>query len=295
MYASIANDHGDVFTMQLHNQDHQVVLNSNQLGHMTDIDHAFIRFPEIFTNDMDDLAALGSGGAPVKSRSGEAHLSLNLDIDKKHVARGGLKGRFDGLSVSAAGIDVQAQGVIGSRMSVDLDNKTAHLMGTYLSLSRVGMQAGDEDVKDWWLRFEAPTFTAWGMPPKRVETRIWVRAKSAEPILKGLAAKDEIASIIPALTNLNNLRVNAAVRWHDDTTDVMLEPIENNVIDVAGRYYGKGKESRMAIVVGGKAVSLGIAHDSSGTSLMPFARDGWLNEKLAAFPRPTEKIRTSQP
>jgi hypothetical protein len=92
------------------------------------------------------------------------------------------------------------------------------------------------------------------------------------------------------------VRLRASFHKHGDATDVVLEPLENQLFDVAGRLYLKGDNQHFAFVVGGKAISLGIAkRTGSGLSLKPFAREGWLNEQLSTFPAPLKQIGSSQP
>jgi hypothetical protein len=294
-YVSVANARGDVFTVQLQKHVEDVVLRSNQLGRMTDLDHARIRFPEIFTNDLHDLAALTSTPPSFHSEAGEAHASLALDVDEHHVARGPFEARFTGLRFAAAGMLLRGQGSVKSRLEADLDAKKTILRNTFIDLNELGMQVGNESMEGWWTRIDVPYFAAFGVPPERIEGSFAVRAKSAEPLLKALAGKGEITPLIPWLTNLNDLRARATFHKIGPTINVMLEPVQNVLFDVAGRYYSKGDDSRMAIVVGGKVVSLGIAKDSGGLTLAPFAREGWLNEKLARFPKPVQKVHSSEP
>jgi len=47
--------------------------------------------------------------------------------------------------------------------------------------------------------------------------------------------------------------------------------------------------------VGGSIISLGIASDPSGLTIMPFAREGWLNERLLGLPKPTKQVHSSEP
>ena len=263
---------------------------------MTDIDHARLHFPKITTNDLHDLAALTSDSGAIGSRAGEAHASLTMDVDRHHVAKGSFRGGMDGLELTAAGMSFAAEGALDGKLTADLDRKWARIDDFSLALTHVGMRAGDETVKDWWLRVEVPSVTAAGLPPHRVEGRISASAKSAEPVLKALAEKDQIADLIPKLTSLPNLRLRATFRKARDATDVVLEPFENQLFDVAGRFHSKGDSQRFAFVVGGKAVSLGIAKRSgSGLTLRPFAREGWLNDELRAFPPPVQRIGSSQP
>jgi hypothetical protein len=130
---------------------------------------------------------------------------------------------------------------------------------------------------------------------------VWTAAspcarRAPEPFLKGLAEKDQISDLIPKLTSLPDLRLRATFRKFRDTTDVVLEPLENNLFDVAGRLHAKRDQQHFAIVLGGKAVSLGIAkRRGSGLALKPFAREGWLNSELRSFPPPLQQVTSSQP
>jgi hypothetical protein len=54
-------------------------------------------------------------------------------------------------------------------------------------------------------------------------------------------------------------------------------------------------ENRTAIVLGGKAISLGIASDASSLTLAPIARAGWLNQRLKGFPKPIDQVSPPQP
>jgi hypothetical protein len=298
-YVSLSNHHGAVFTVQLHNHEHAVVLNSNQLGRMTDIDHAKIRFPEIYTNDFHDLGALTETPPSFASEAGEGRASLALDIDHHHVVTGPFRARFEGVRFGVAGLLVRGEGDASCRIHVDLDHKVSSLKAGGVDLKEIGLKVDDQTMDGWWARIEAPEITAHGFPPKRLEGRIALRAKSAEPLLKTLAGKGEIPGLIPKLTSLNDLRGAGTFRKNETVTDVVLEPLDNVLFDVAGRYYadhhGKKDDTRYAFVVGGKAVSLGIAQDHSGFSVMPFAREGWLNEKLTGLPKPVKQIRSPEP
>jgi hypothetical protein len=99
----------------------------------------------------------------------------------------------------------------------------------------------------------------------------------------------------PRSNNLNDVRGAGTFRKTETVTDIVLEPLENVLFNVAGRYYEKGRDSRYAFVVGGSVLSIGIANDGSGLTVMPFAREGWLNEKLLGFPSPVKQIHSSEP
>jgi hypothetical protein len=262
---------------------------------MTDIDHATIRFPKIYTNDFHDLGALSEKPASFESQAGEGYGVLALDVDRHHIMTGSFQASFRGLRFSAADMLVQGQGEASCRIHVDLDHKVSSLNAGVLDVSEVSMQVGDQHTEGWWARVEAPQVTARDFPPAHVEGRLALRAKSAEPLLKFLAAKGKIWGIIPEVTSLNDVRGSGTFRQNEALTDVVLEPLENVLFNVAGRYYEKGRDKRYAFVVGGKVLSIGIADDGSGLSAMLFAREGWLNEKLAGLPKPVTQMHSSQP
>jgi len=292
---SLGRRPGNLFKLQLHDHEHVVVLDSNQLGRMTDIDHARIRFPKIYTNDFHDVGALTETPPSFASQAGEGRASLALDIDHHHVMTGPFQATFRGVRFTIADVLFQGQGDASCRIHVDLDHKVSNVKGGVLNLSEVGLVAGDQHMEGWWAKIEAPQVTAHGFAPALVEGRIALRTKSAEPLLKILAAKGKITRLIPDLISLNDVRGGGTFRKNETVTDVVLEPLENVLFNVAGRYYEKGHDSRYAFVVGGSILSLGIADDGSGLSVMPFAREGWLNEKLLGLPKPVTQMRTSEP
>jgi hypothetical protein len=294
-YVSFSKERHDPFTVQVHEHQQDVVLRTTELGRMTDIDHARIIFPKITTTDLRDLDALTSETGSIQSEAGEATASLALDVDDHHVARGPFGAKFNGLRFTTAGILFRGQGAVGFDVVADLDKQATTIRNLKLGLDEVGLKVDGQEVEGWWTKAEVPYFGAFGLPPKRFEGRVSVLAKNAEPILKVLAGKKEIPGVIPALTKLNDLKIRAKFRSDPAVTDVMLVPLENDLFNVAGRFYSKDNDTKLAIVVGGDVVSLGVAKDAQGTTLAPFAREGWLNRHLAHFPKPVEQFRSSEP
>lgn len=285
----------DVFTVQVRDHEQDVVLKTTELGRMTDIDHARIILPKIVTTDLHDLDALTSDSGSVQSDAGEAAASLVLDIDEHHVARGPFGAKFNGLRFTTAGIRFRGQGAVAFDVVSDLDKQATTVRNLKFELDDVGVRVDGQEVQGWWTKAEVPYFGAFGLPPNRFEGRVSVLAKNAEPILRVLAGKKEIPGVVPALTKLNDLKIRAKFRKDRAVTDVLLVPLENDLFNVAGRYYAKDEDTKLAIVVGGDVVSLGIAKDAQGTTLAPFAREGWLNRHLAEFPKPVEQFRSSEP
>lgn len=291
---SLSNGRSSSFKFQLLDHVHTVVLDSNRLGHMTDIDHARIRFPKIYTSDLQDLGAF-SAAAPSFASEATGRASLALDIDHHHVVKGPFQASVRGMRVSTAGLNIQGQGDASCAIQIDLDHKVSMLKAVSVGVSDVALQVGDQSMEGWWAKVELPQLTAHGFPPETWDGRIALSAKSAEPLLKILAGKGEITSFIPWLTSLNDLRGAGTFHKTDKVTDVVLEPLKNVLFNVAGRYYGEEHEAHYAVVVGGSVISLGIANDPSGLSIVPFAREGWLNERLLNLPKPVKQVHTSEP
>jgi len=291
---SLSNGRSSIFKFKLLNHEHAVVLDSNQLGRMTDIDHARVRFPTIYTSDFQDLGAF-TETPPTIAQGATGRASLTLDIDHRHIMTGPFQASLRGVRFSAAGLNIQGQGDASCAIDVDLDHKVSMLKAVSVGVSDVALQVGDQSMEGWWAKVVMQQLTAHGFPPESWDGRIALRAKSAEPLLKILAGRGEITSFIPWLTSLNDLRGAGTFHKTDTITDIVLEPLANVLFNVAGRYYRKDHESRYAIVVGGSVLSLGIANDPSGLTIMPFAREGWLNERLLSLSKPVKQLHSSQP
>lgn len=52
---------------------------------------------------------------------------------------------------------------------------------------------------------------------------------------------------------------------------------------------------QLALLVGGEAISLGLYKDPKTTTLRPVANAKWLNQKLALFPEPQERVAAPKP
>ncbi len=208
---------------------------------------------------------------------------------------GPLQASVRGLRFWTSDVFVQGQADASCRIHVDLDHKVSTVKAALLDVREMGLQTGNQSVEGWWARVEAPEVTARGFPPSHVEGRIALRTKSAEPLLKILVARGKLPGLVPELTSLNDVRGAGTFRKDQTVTDIVLEPLDNVLFNVVGRYYERGGDARYAFVVGGSIVSIGLANDGTGLSVMPFAREGWLNEKLMALPHPVKLIRSSAP
>src|SRR5690606_2026676 len=89
-----------------------------------------------------------------------------------------------------------------------------------------------------------------------------------------------IPKITADVLKFPDVRAAARVRRKGEILDLMLEDLETDLVDFSGRVYRAEEDYRLALLVGGKAVSLGLYKDPDTTTLRPMAGAGWLNEKL---------------
>ena len=201
--------------------------------------------------------------------------------------------RMDGVKFRLAGVDLGTNARAYTELHFDLKRKNTTLRDFQFSVADASMHVGDEDVDGWWAILSSERISASKLPPESYAATIRFRAKDAEPILEALAEKDQLNDLIAKFTSLDDLTLIAKVRGKGPILDVTIESMESDVWDAAGRYYSNGKQSRLALVIGGKAVSIGIASDGKHTSIVPFARTDWLNAQLSKFskaPRASESV-----
>ncbi|HYP89589.1 MAG TPA: hypothetical protein VEQ59_15580, partial [Polyangiaceae bacterium] len=137
--------------------------------------------------------------------------------------------------------------------------------------------------------------TVWNEETPRAEGSVSIRTKNLAPALHALADKDLISGIVPVLTRLDNFRAKTTFRKQGEAIDVSIES-ESDIWDVAGRAYSNAKQTMMAFVVGGQAVSVGVAKiGDSGLEIRPFAKTDWLNSRLAEFPKPLVRMPGDKP
>lgn len=281
---SLTRGESSPFTVQVHEHEQTAALSSTQVDRQTTVGDYRLRFPSITSNDLDDLDNLLGDKARVKSDRGKLRGSLLLDLSERGSMQGPLRMRFDGASIGALGFQFGGDGRLEGYADVDLRARAAALGKLSGELRSVSLRAGDVRVNDWWMRFETPLVSVVGWPPQRVTTDISIVAKDAEPLLQALAKKDEVPKVVADLVDLDNLKVEAKLRKRPGVVDIVLEDVESDVLDLTGRVHVGEKHSRLALVVGGKHVSLGIFKNSGGTELEAQASAEWLKKKLQSFP-----------
>ena len=282
------------FTVQIHDHHEEAQLDTIQLSKATDLKTASVRMPQIVSVDLHDVAVLLPENAPVDVQHGELRGALSLDMDEKYWAHGPLTATLSGLQLDAAGVKVGGDLKLKSELRFNPKLKTTSVQNLSVTLRDMAMRAGHRSVSNWWMNLVSKRLTWLDSTPPRFDGALSIQARDLEPVLEALAEKDVITELIPMFTRLGDFRANAIVHSSGPITDVALAS-ESDVWDAAGRIYKNGERSRMAIVVGGQAVSLGIANDGDGLEVMPFAKSGWLNEHLREFPKPLIEMRGAAP
>lgn len=282
------------FTIQLHDHHEEARLDTIQLSRSTDLKSASLRMPSIVSVDLRDLPVLLPEDAPVAVRSGEARGSLSLDLDKDYWAQGPLRLTLEDLKLDAAGVEMGGDLELKTQVRFNPKQKINQAQNMAFTLRDAEMRAGNRSVDGWWMNLDSKRLTFWASEPPRFAGSLSVRARDLEPVLEALAEKEVISKLIPLFTSLSDFRAGATIRAAGPITDVALAS-ESDVWDFAGRIYKDKERSRMALVVGGQTVSLGVASDGDGLELMPFAKTEWLNEQLRKFPKPLIEMRGKKP
>jgi hypothetical protein len=287
-YVSLAKRDREL-TIQSHGHHVEAALDTIRLGAATDLKRAALRMPNIVSNDLDDLDVLFSDPSPVSVKGGEAKASLSLDMDQDYWAKGPLKAEILRTKASVAGVDLSGNTWLEAGVRINPKQKTSSLEEMSLRVRNASMHTGDEAVDGWWMNLLAKKLVYRNTEPPVAEGSISVRTKNLQPALEALAEKDVISGIVPVLTRLDDFRAKTTFRKVGETTDMTIES-ESDIWDVAGRVYSTPKQTLMALVVGGQAVSLGVAQLGQGLSIRPFAKTDWLNEQLASFPKPAVRM-----
>jgi hypothetical protein len=282
-YVSLARGSRE-FTVQVHGHVEEAHLDTIQLSRATDLKSASVRMPDIRSVDLRDLVAVLPPNAPIEIHAGTLKGSLKLDMDHEYWARGPFEVDVSGLDFDASGVDVKAQ--VGLRTELRMNPKRGiYQTNLGLAVRNVNTRAGEYSTNGWWANVVARDLTYRNGEPSSIDGKISIQTQSLAPVLEALADKDVVPKLVPMFAKLADFRAGANVHSAGPVADVILAS-ESDVWDVAGRVRKDEKDSRFAVVVGGQAVSLGVADLGHGLDLMPFAKTSWLNEKLAGFPKP---------
>jgi len=292
-YVSFARGQRE-FTVQIHGHHEEAALDTIRLGRATELKRAALRMPNIVSKDFKDLAVLLPQDSAIKVEGGEATASVSLDMDGKYWARGPIKAEVLRWQGKGAGVSLSGNTWLSAQARFNPKLKSHFLEDLVLRLRNVDMRVDDTNIGGWWLDLSSKRLSVWNTEPPRAEGSVSIRSKNLEPALEALAEKDVISGIIPFLTSLDDFRAKTTFRREGQVTDVSIES-ESDVWDVAGRIYATPKKSLMALVVGGQAVSVGVADLGDGLQIRPFAKTDWLNSRLAQFPKPVVQMPRDKP
>lgn len=291
----VAFGHGKrELTIQSHGYHVEAALDTIRLSAATDLKRAELRMPNIVSGDLKDFDVVLPKNSPVSVQGGEVKASLNLDMDKDYWARGAVAARILQSKVLAAGLTIGASTWLDANVAINPKQKIINVSDSLLRLRAGSMHVENDAVDDWWMNLSAKRLSYHATDPPSAEGAVSVRTKNLQPALEALAHKDVISDIVPILTRLDDFRAKTSFRKLGGTTDVTIES-ESDIWDVAGRVYATPKSTLMALVVGGQAVSLGVADLGNGLQLRPFAKTAWLNEQLARFPKPLIQMAPAKP
>ncbi len=282
------------FTVQIHGHHEEAALDTIRLGGATGLKRAALRMPSIVSTDFKDFDVLLPEKSAIKVEAGEAKASLSLDMDGKYWTHGPLKAEILRWQASGAGVVLSGNTWLNAEARFNPKTKSNFLEDLTLRMRNVGMHVHDTAVEGWWMDVSSKRLSAWNTEPPHAEGSLSIRSKNLQPALEALAEKDVISGIIPVLTRLDDFRAKTTFRREGQATDVSIES-ESDVWDVAGRVYSTPKKSLMALVVGGQAVSVGIAELGDGLQIRPFAKTDWLNARLAEFPKPLVQMAPAKP
>jgi hypothetical protein len=281
-------------TIQSHGHHVEAAIDTIRLGSATDLKRAALRMPHVVSKDLGDLDAIFPKDSAISVQGGEAKASLSLDMDDAYWARGPLEARILRSKLSAAGVKLGANTWLDAKLALNPKQKVSHVSDLLVRIRNGSMQVEDEDVDDWWMNVSAERLSYRAGDPPTAEGAVSVRTKNLEPVLEALAQKNVISDLIPFLTSLDDFRAKTTFRKSGSATDMTIES-ESDVWDVSGRVYSSPKSTLMALVVGGQAVSMGVADVGDGLKLRPFAKTAWLNEQLAHFPKPLIQMPAAKP
>ena len=292
-YVSLAKQNRE-FTVQIHGHHEEAALDTIRLGAATDLKRAALRMPKIVSSDLDDLNAVMPAQSPLDVRAGEVRASISLDMDGKYWARGPISAEIIRSQLGVAGVELSGNTWLKAQARINPKLKTNYLEDLTVRMRNVGMHVKGSTVDGWWMDLSSKQLAYWNTEPPRAQGSISIQTKNLQPALEALARKDVISDIIPVLTRLDDFRAKTTFRREGEVTDMTLES-ESDIWDASGRIYSSPKKSLFALVVGGQAVSLGVADTGDGLQLQPFAKTGWLNSRLAEFPKPLVQMAQAKP
>jgi hypothetical protein len=292
-YLSLGTKGNSSLTIQFQNHAVHAALGSPKIDENLEVVSASLDAPTIISTDLDDAGALMGKG--IESERGEARAQLHFVMNEKKDFNGKFEARFDAFKIAVDPVVADINGTTRTDLLLSPSNDRLDFTDVKLRFDDVDFVAGKKRVDNWWMRWASPQVTLGLGDPSSVRGDFTFLAKDAEPLLYALAAEDKVPDIVPALVKLRDIRSRARVRKRGELLDVMIENFATRLVDFSGRIYdGKG-ERQVALLIGGKVVSLGIYLHGEKKQFAPLAHAKWLNERLERMPPPEERVEGRQP
>jgi hypothetical protein len=280
---SVARDER-VFTVESHGQHFEGALDSLRLSGGSRFERAELRLPRITSADLRDLGVVLQESWPLEMHGGKLVTSLTLQVDRDWWARGASSVQLTGYGLTVAGISVGGNLTYEAQLELNLGLGVYRLNDSKLQLRETRVRTGSERSDGWWLDASSKHIEVRTDEPASFDAAVALRARDLEPVLEALSERDAISGLIPRLVSLHDFRSKLTLRARSPVLDIVMAS-ESDVWDASGRFFADGERRHLALVVGGEAISLGVASHGGETSVMPFAKSGWLDEQLARFPR----------
>jgi hypothetical protein len=280
---SVARDQA-AFTVESQGQHFEGALDSLRLTGESRFERAELRLPRISSADLRDLGAVLPESWPLEMHGGKLTSSLTLQVDRDWWARGASSLQLTGYGLTVAGVSVGGNLTYQGQLELNARLGVYRLQDSKLQLRETRVRNGSERSDGWWLDASSQRVELRAGKQASVEATVVLRARDLEPVLEALSERNAISGLIPRLVSLHDFRSKLTLRARSPMLDIVMAS-ESDVWDASGRFLAEGERKHLALLVGGEAISLGVASHRGETSVMPFAKSGWLDEQLARFPR----------
>lgn len=292
-YLSIGTKGNSSLTIQFLNHEIRAALGSPKIDEDIEIVSASLDVPTIVSDDLDDAGALM--GDDVQSERGEARAKLNFVMNEDKDFKGSFDARFDDFKIGVDPVAADINGTTSTALLLSPRQDRLDFSDVTLRFFEVDFIVGKKRIDNWWMQWTSPKVTLGLSDPTSVRGDFTFVAKDAQPLLYALAAEDKVPDLVPALVKLRDIRSRAEVRKQGELLDVMIKNLATRLVDFSGRIHDDNGDRQVALLIGGKVVSLGIYLHGDKKQFAPLAHAKWLNERLDRMPPPEEKVSGQQP
>ena len=166
---------------------------------------------------------------------------------------------------------------------LELDERRA-LASASLRVSRLGMQLGTNEVKDWWADVAINSVDVSARENLDLVGAFRAKMRDALPALTALAKEGDLPGWVPDIFPLEKLEGSGTVERHCRRTALGLDFLRGGPFASSGRVESVTDAVRGAFVVrfaAGNPLSAGVHFDDEDSGVTLFAGKGWLDEQYA--------------